>query len=118
MVALALRRAIMPTTTLSAFVSFAALSNQEDAMNFILDQAPAISLLADVATGLGIIFFLFSYRSAKQAERRATEQATYDATDQRYLDFQHLAVEHSQLDIAEIPMAKSPALSADQRSAV
>lgn len=65
--------------------------------------------LAYVATILGVPIFLFSYLSNQAAERKRAEYGTYDALDEKYVEFQMLAIQHPKLDIADAPMPISSA---------
>lgn len=66
-----------------------------------------LSALANVATVLGVPIFLVSYMSNLAAERKRAEYGTYDALDEKYVEFQRLAVQYPRLDIADTHMPPS-----------
>lgn len=87
-------------------------------MEALLSNAAAISVLADVVTTLGVfslvgggIAFFLTYASDQKAQRETAEYGTYDALDDRYIEFQRLSFEHPELDIADIPQPNPPQLN-------
>lgn len=76
-----------------------------------------LEALAYVATILGVPIFLFSYLANQAAERKRAEYGTYDALDEKYVEFQKLAVQHVELDIADTPLATPPTALSDAQIA-
>ncbi|MEQ1617781.1 MAG: hypothetical protein ABL883_05505 [Terricaulis sp.] len=74
-----------------------------------------LAALANTATILGVPIFLISYLSNQAAERKRAEYGTYDALDEKYVEFQKLAIQYPKLDIADAPMPASDVqLSAEE----
>ena len=74
-----------------------------------------LAALANTATRLGVPMFLISYLSNQAAERKRAEYGTYDALDEKYVEFQKLAIQYPKLDIADAPMPASDVqLSAEE----
>lgn len=77
--------------------------------------ASVASLLADVATGLGVPIFVISYVAGVISERRRVEEATYDALDDRYIAWQHIAAANPRLDLGDYSHPREATeLSADE----
>ena len=66
-------------------------------------MAQAFEVGADIATILGIPILVVTYALGVVAESKRAEQATYDALDERYLDWQRIAATHPRLDIGDHP---------------
>lgn len=89
-------------------------------MNTLLENAALISVLADCVSILGVasfigggVAFALKYLADERAARERAEYGTYDALDDRYIEFQRLSLEHPELDIADIPLEEPPALAQD-----
>lgn len=87
-------------------------------MEALLGNADAIAVLADLVTALGVfsligggVAFFLTYVADQKAQRERAEYGTYDALDDRYIEFQRLSFEHPDLDIADIPRANPPPLN-------
>lgn len=52
---------------------------------------------------LGLPLAYFQYRKQVKKERRDREYGTYNALDEKYLEFQKLCLDHSYLNIFDIP---------------
>lgn len=78
------------------------------AAEWLVANADLLSALASIAAILGVPIFLFSYLSNQAAERRRAEYGTYDALDEKYVEFQRLAVQYPRLDIADSPLRTPP----------
>lgn len=63
-----------------------------------------LTALAHVATILGVPIFLVTHLGNLIAERRRAEYGTYDALDEKHVEFQKLAVQYPHLDIADSPL--------------
>ena len=64
------------------------------------EHADAIlQIAADVATTLGIPIALWVFMREKGKERREREYGTYDALDEKYIEFQRLCLQYPHLDI-------------------
>jgi len=59
----------------------------------------ALPLAADFATAFGIPVAIFTFLMEKRRERREREYGTYDALDEKYIEFQRLCLEYPQLDV-------------------
>lgn len=75
-------------------------------VDWLVANLRALEAFAYIATILGIPIFLFSYLTNQAAERRRAEYGTYDALDEKYVEFQRLAVQYPRLDIADSPLKK------------
>lgn len=58
-----------------------------------------LEMLSYVATIFGIPFALFLYWDEKRKERRDREYGTYDALDNKYIEFLQLLLEYPHLDV-------------------
>ena len=74
----------------------------------ILDIADKIIVI------LGVPFAIYQYAMAKKKERRDREYGTYDALDEKYIEFQQLCLKYPNLDIFDIPDKSPPNL--DEKS--
>lgn len=74
--------------------------------------AQIISFLAVAATG---IMGLLSYRSNARKEQQQREQGTYDALDNKYLDYQKLCLEYPRLDVADDPQGYAVTLTEEEK---
>lgn len=69
---------------------------------FLVAQKDAIAAAADIVTILGVPVAIFVYLREKHKERRRREYETYDALDERFIEFQRMCLEHPTLDIHDI----------------
>lgn len=72
-------------------------------------------LLSNATVVLGIPAAIYQYRRGKLREQADREYGTYNALDEKYLDFQNMCFEHPQLDIFDIPDANPQPLTEEQR---
>lgn len=77
-----------------------------------------LGALASIAGILGIPTFLISYLTNQWAERKRAEYGTYDALDEKYVDFQKLAIQFPKLDIADSPLPEPPKNLTDEEIAI
>lgn len=74
-----------------------------------------LELLSYAVILLGIpVGLIQCYRTARK-EQLDREYGTYNALDEKYLEFQNLCLEHPNLDIFDVPDTKVSILSSDQR---
>jgi hypothetical protein len=66
----------------------------------ILDYLDAASKIIVI---LGLPLAYFQYKRTKRKEKRDREYGTYNALDEKYLEFQKLCLEHPYLNIFDIP---------------
>lgn len=66
-------------------------------------MAQAVEIGADIATILGIPILIITYALGLRADSRRAEQSTYDALDERYLEWQRMAATYPRLDIGDHP---------------
>ena len=74
-----------------------------------------MELLAKIATILGIPLAIILFVNEKSKERREREYGTYDALDDKYIDYLRLCMENPELDLYDIPLEKKIALSPEQK---
>jgi hypothetical protein len=72
-------------------------------------------LLSYVAIFLGLPTAVFQYRRSKIREQTDREYGTYNALDEKYLDFQKMCFEHPELDIFDIADASPVSLTEEQQ---
>ena len=70
-----------------------------------------LELISYAAVILGVPVALTQYIRATRKEQRDREYGTYDALDEKYLQFQRLCLAHSRLDVWDIPDPKRQELS-------
>ncbi len=66
-------------------------------------------LLSNVSVALGIPIFAYQYMK----ERREREYGTFDALDEKYVEFQRLCIDYPELDIHDVPLAPGAAPNAE-----
>lgn len=72
-------------------------------------------LTANAATVLGIPIAILVYLDEMKKERKEREYATFDALDEKYLEFLNLCITKPRLDLYYIPLKKAPVLSEEER---
>jgi hypothetical protein len=72
-------------------------------------------LLSYVTVVLGLPAAIYQYRRSKLREQADREYGTYNALDEKYLDFQARCFEHPELDIFDIPDENPRPLNDEQR---
>ena len=77
-----------------------------------LDILDAISKIVVI---LGLPLAYIQYLRTKRKEKRDREYGTYNALDEKYLEFQKLCLEHPYLDIFDIPDNKPNELTDKQK---
>jgi hypothetical protein len=73
-----------------------------------LDYWLKVVQLIGIPVGIGV------YMINKRKERIAREYGTYDALDQKYIDYLTLCLANPDLDVADVPMASGVTLTAEQ----
>lgn len=76
-----------------------------------------LQALANIATILGVPIFLISYLTNQWVEKKRAEYGTYDALDEKYIEFQRLVIQFPRLDIADSPLPKPPVDLSDEEIA-
>lgn len=66
----------------------------------LLDYLDAISKIIVI---LGLPIAYFQYKRTKRKEKKDREYGTYNALDEKYLEFQKLCLDHPYLNIFDIP---------------
>ena len=74
-----------------------------------------LQMLSYASVLLGIPLALLQYFLVKRREKRDREYGTYNALDERYLEFQKLCLQHPYLDTFDVPDAKPETLSDQQK---
>ncbi len=69
----------------------------------ILKLKEILEILSYIAIILGVPITLYEYIRAKRKEERDREYETYNALDEKYLEYLALCLEHVDLDIFDIP---------------
>lgn len=64
---------------------------------------------------LGLPLGYIQYRRSKKKERRDREYGTYNALDEKYLEFQKLCLDHPYLNIFDIPDKETHPLNEKQK---
>lgn len=72
-------------------------------------------LLSYVTVALGFPAAIYQYRLSKLREQADREYGTYNALDEKYLEFQARCFEHPELDIFDIPDENPKPLGEEQR---
>ena len=62
-----------------------------------------LEILSHIVVIFGFPIAYFQYIIAKKREKRDREYGTYNALDEKYLEFQQLCLEYPHLDIFDIP---------------
>lgn len=68
-----------------------------------------LEVLTRLVVLLGIPTGLYQYWRKIRYERRDRDYGTYNALDEKYIDFQRLCLDHPELDVFDIPDATTPA---------
>ena len=74
-----------------------------------------LDALSKLIVILGFPLAYIQYRISKRKERRDREYGTYNALDEKYLEFQNLCLQYPYLDIFDIPDPKPIELTNAQR---
>ncbi|GAP62110.1 hypothetical protein ARMA_0533 [Ardenticatena maritima] len=74
-------------------------------MNFEFWKS-VVEFLANATVFLGFPIAILQYKRAIQKEQRDREYGTYDALDNKYLEFLYLCLQHPELDIFDVPDEK------------
>ncbi len=78
----------------------------------ILDYLDAISKIVVI---LGLPLAFIQYRITKKKERRDREYGTYNALDEKYIEYQELCLQYPYLNIFDIPDKKPAELDDKQK---
>jgi hypothetical protein len=72
-------------------------------------------VLSHATVVLGFPVAIYQYRRSKLKEQSDREYGTYNALDEKYLDFQKMCFEHPELDIFDIPDAEPRAVTDEEQ---
>jgi hypothetical protein len=72
-------------------------------------------LFAHLTVVLGVPAAIYQYRRGKLREQTDREYGTYNALDEKYLEFQRMCFDHPRLDIFDIPDENPQPLDDEQR---
>ena len=73
-----------------------------------------LEILSHVVVLVGVPFGLYRYIRTVQKEQQDREYGTYNALDEKYIEFQRLCLDHPELDIFDVPRPGPKPLSEDQ----
>ena len=62
-----------------------------------------LQISASAAVLVGIPWGLYQHYRAVKKEQRDRELGTYNALDEKYIEYQRLCLDHSNLDVADVP---------------
>lgn len=74
-----------------------------------------LKVAAHIVTILGLPLAIFLYYQEKKKERRDREYGTYNALDDKYIQFLELCIEHADLDVFDVPLEDRNKSSPKQR---
>jgi hypothetical protein len=80
-----------------------------EAAKFVIDILGGITVL------LGVPIGLYQFMRAVKKEQRDREYATYDAVDQKFIEFETFCFDHPRLNISDIENAHSYELTAEEQ---
>jgi len=84
-------------------------------MENIIFLKDILEILAYISFIFAIPWALIEFFRTKRKEQLDREYGTYDALDQKYLEFQRLCLEYPYLDVFDIPDAKPVKLNKQQK---
>lgn len=73
--------------------------------------------LSYLAILLGVPVALWQHRRAVHKEQEDREGGTYDALDEKFLEYQRICLDHTDLDIADVAQPLAVELTPEQRRA-
>jgi len=76
---------------------------ESDSMNFDALQQ-ILQMISSITSILGIPVGIYLYYSTKRKEQRDREYGTYNALDEKYLQYLQLCLEYWDLDVFDIPL--------------
>ena len=74
----------------------------------------ALEILAFLAVILGVPIALYSFLQEKKRERRDREYGTYNALDDKYIEYVQLCLKNPDLDVFDVPRKDGQELSPEQ----
>jgi hypothetical protein len=77
-------------------------------------MAETIDLWLDIIQLVGIPVAIIIFWIKKTEEKRDREYGTYDALDDKYIEYLKLCLQNADLDVADTPRATAAALTPDQ----
>lgn len=81
-----------------------------EALDTLVLNKPRIDVVLQLITLVGILCAVWLYFEDKRHERRDREYGTYNALDDKYIDFLRLCLENPDLDVMwDIPLLRSEA---------
>jgi hypothetical protein len=73
-----------------------------------------LDILSSLATILGIPIAILLFYNEKRRERKDREYGTYNALDDKYIDYLRLCLDNPDLDVFDIPLAHKGELTVEQ----
>lgn len=86
-------------------------------MDDFLKLKDILEALSFLAILLGIPVGIYQYLRAKRKEQLDREYGTYNALDEKYLEFQKICFDHPELDVFDIADSIPSVLNAQQKKA-
>lgn len=74
-----------------------------------------IETVAQLVVVIGFPLAIIQYQRTKRREASDREYGTYNALDDKYIEFQELCLRHPRLDVFDIPLANPPSLTDEER---
>lgn len=84
-------------------------------MNWLLSIKDYLEVLSQVILLLGVPVGLYQYFQATKKEQLDREYGTYNALDEKYMDFEKFCFAHPELDIFDVPDSVATSLTAFQK---
>lgn len=78
-------------------------------------DANTLDILVKIAQLVGIPVGIVVYGLNKRKERLDREYGTYNALDEKYVEYLTLCLEHDDLDVADVPKGRAEPLTPEQR---
>lgn len=80
-----------------------------------MDLLMSSQILANIATMVGVPIAIVIFVFEKRKERREREYGTYNALDEKYIEFLKLCIEHPEFDLYYYPVKEEIRLSPKQK---
>jgi len=74
-----------------------------------------LDVIGKLIVVFGLPFGLYQYIITKRKEKRDREYGTYDALDEKYIEFQKLCLDHPDLDVFDVPDKTPKQLNAKEK---
>lgn len=83
-------------------------------MDWLICNKDLFETLSYIVVLIGIPIGVYQYIGAIKKEQQDREYGTYNALDEKYIDFQRLCFDHPELDIFDIPDSNPNSLNQQQ----